>query len=330
MSRQNRRDRLIGSVVAASLAVAALVVTCSPDPSHSEEPIKLVLPTPPGGANDVLARVLAEQISRTQQRTLIAEYRPGAGTVVGTEFVARAPADGHVLLVNSPPAFSIIPHLRKLNFDPLTSLEPICELATFLTVIAVNASSPYYTLADLLEASRQTPSTTTLAGIGPGSLVHIAFEMLQRDADTNMVFVPYPGPASAVTALLGKQVTSYFGNYTDVSAYLASGQLRALAVATPQRIAPLPAVPTVTEAIHKSFAVDGWFGLFAPAKIPNATASQISNWFKQALQDADVRKKLEAAGLYSAGSCGADFTALVHQQADQYGQVIRERHISLD
>ena len=158
----------------------------------------------------------------------------------------------------------------------------------------VNASSPYHTLADLLDATRHAPGTATLAGIGPGSLVHVAFEMLKRDAHSDMVFVPYPGPAGAVNALLGNQVTSYFGNYTDVSAHLASGQLRALAVATPERIAPLPGVPTVAESIHKSYAVNGWFGLFAPAKTPSATAGQIGDWFKQALQDAEVRKKLEA------------------------------------
>jgi tripartite-type tricarboxylate transporter receptor subunit TctC len=289
-----------------------------------------VLPTPPGGANDVLARVLAAEIGRTQQATLVPEYHPGAGTIVGTEFTANAAPDGHVVMVTSPPAFTIIPHLRKLNFDPLTSLAPICKLVTFPTVIVVNASSPYRTLSDLVEASRHAPGTLTLAGIGPGSLVQIAFEMLKRDAQADMVFVPYPGTAGGVNALLGNQVTSYFGNYTDISAHLASGRLRALAVATPQRIASLPAVPTVMESIHRNYAVDGWFGLFAPAKISGAAAGQIGDWFKQAMQDAEVRKKLEAIGLYPATSCGADFAALVHRQSEQYGQVIRDSRLTLD
>ncbi|MFZ3354444.1 MAG: tripartite tricarboxylate transporter substrate binding protein [Xanthobacteraceae bacterium] len=209
-------------------------------------------------------------------------------------------------------------------------MRAICELATFPTVVVVNASSPYHTLADLLDTARRAPGTATLAGIGPGSLVHVAFEMLKRDAHIDMVFVPYPGPAGAVNALLGNQVTSYFGNYTDVSAHLVSGQLRALAVATPERIAPLPDVPTVAESIHKNFAVNGWFGLFAPAKTPSATAGQVGDWFKQAMQDSEVRKKLQAAGLYPANSCGANFAALIHRQFDLYGRVIQERHITLN
>jgi tripartite-type tricarboxylate transporter receptor subunit TctC len=330
MPHQGHPGRLIAGAVAASFVAAAVIATCCTTASYGESPIKLVLPTPPGSANDVLARVLSDQIGRAQQRTLITEYRPGAGTIIGTEFVAHAAADGHVLLVNSPPAFTIVPHLRKLNFDPLTSLEPICELATFPTVIVVNASSPYHTLADLLDNSRRAPESATLAGIGPGSLVHVAFEMLKRDVHSDMVFVPYPGPAGAVNALLGNQVTSYFGNYTDVSAHIASGQLRALAVATPERIAPLPTVPTVAESIHKTYAINGWFGLFAPAKIPGATAEQIGNWFKQATQDAEVRKRLQAVGLYPANSCGADFAAAIHRQSDLYGQVIREKHMTLN
>ena len=330
MPRQNRHGRLIAGAVATSFVAAILIATRCASPSHAESPIKLVLPSPPGSANDVLARVLADQIGRAQKRTFVTEYRPGAGTIIGTEFVAHAAPDGHVLLVNSPPAFTIVPHLRKLNFDPLTSIEPICELATFPTVVVVNASSPYHTLADLLDTARRAPGTATLAGIGPGSLVHVAFEMLKRDAHIDMVFVPYPGPAGAVNALLGNQVTSYFGNYTDVSAHLVSGQLRALAVATPERIAPLPDVPTVAESIHTNFAVNGWFGLFAPAKTPSATAGQIGDWFKQAMQDSEVRKKLQAAGLYPANSCGANFAALIHRQFDLYGRVIQERHITLN
>ncbi|MFZ3354709.1 MAG: tripartite tricarboxylate transporter substrate binding protein [Xanthobacteraceae bacterium] len=330
MPRQNRLGRLIAGAVVASFGAAGVIAACGGTPSYGETPIKLVLPTPPGSANDVLARVLADQIGRTQKRTFVTEYRPGAGTIIGTEFVAHAAADGHILLVNSPPAFTIVPHLRKLNFDPLTSLDPICELATFPTVIVVSASSPYHTLADFLDASRRTPGTATLAGIGPGSLVQVAFEMLKRDVHSDMVFVPYPGPAGAVNALLGNQVTSYFGNYTDVSAHIASGQLRALAVATPERIASLPGVPTVAESIHKSYAVNGWFGLFAPAKTPSATGGQIGDWFKQAMQDNEVREKLQAAGLYPANSCGANFAALIHRQSDLYGQVIQERHITLN
>ena len=180
MPRRRRPDQLLARATAIAFA-AVSIITGSVAPLCAEAPIKLVLPSPPGSANDVLARILADQIGRAQKHSLITEYRPGAGTIIGTEFVAHAAADGRVLLVNSPPAFTIAPHLQKLNFDPLTTLDPVCELATFPTVIVVNASSPYRTLADLLNTTRHAPGTGTLAGIGPGSLVHIAFEMLKRD-----------------------------------------------------------------------------------------------------------------------------------------------------
>jgi tripartite-type tricarboxylate transporter receptor subunit TctC len=164
--------------------VIAVTLLSLSDPvawSQTTRTIKIVVPYQPGGANDVLARLLGEQIGRTQGQTVLIENRPGAGTVIGTEAVSRAAPDGRTLLINTPDLL-ISPHLRKLNYDPLTSLEPICYLVSAPIILTVNSASPYRTLADLLAAARAKPGDLTLAGAGPASVMQIAFEMLKRTA----------------------------------------------------------------------------------------------------------------------------------------------------
>jgi tripartite-type tricarboxylate transporter receptor subunit TctC len=285
--------------------------------------IKLIVPVPPGGPNDILARLVGRQIMRSGGGTVVVENRPGAATVVGTEIAARATPDGSTLLITSPPVFTIIPHVQTLTFDPLATLEPVCRLARFPTVIAVNANSPYRTLADLIGSARNKPGELTLAGIGPASLVQVAFETLKRAANVNMIFVPYQGPGLAVNALLGSQITAYFGNYTDVAANLAAGKLRVLAVATRARIDLLPGVPTVAEAGYPGYELDGWFGLFAPAKTPKPEMADLINKFGEAMQDAEVKSKLAGIGLYPDVVCGAGFAGLVHKEYAAYGAIIR-------
>jgi tripartite-type tricarboxylate transporter receptor subunit TctC len=255
------------------------------------------------------------------------DYRSGANTVIGTEGVSRAAPDGSTLLANSPAAFVITPHLRKLSYDPLTSFEPICELASFPSVIVVNSSSPYRTLSDLLDAARLKPGALTLASIGPLSTTHIAFEMLKRAADVNMTFVPYPGVAPAVNALLGDYVTSSFGNYRDVGEHINAGKLRALVSSTRARIESLPDVPTLAESGYKNIEVDNWFGLFAPAKTPKELVSQIAGWFTSALRTPEVTAKLVAQGYDPVGLCGPEFATYLRKQYGDYGRAIREANI---
>lgn len=157
----------------------------------SAQTIKLVVPIPAGGAGDILARVLAEHIGRAKGPAMVVENRPGGSTVIGTEAVARATPDGSTLLIAGT-GFVINPHLRKANYDPLTSFDPICNLVSLPTVIVVKASSPYATLADLLDIARTKPGQLTLSSIGPASTAHIAFEMLKRAARADMTFVPFP------------------------------------------------------------------------------------------------------------------------------------------
>jgi tripartite-type tricarboxylate transporter receptor subunit TctC len=213
IQRHTVRLRLPHFLTLVNGAVAVVLAALSGDASWAQpQPpkiIKIVVPFPPGGGMDILARVLAEQIGRTQGPTMIVENRPGAGTVIGTEAASRAAPDGGTVLLNSP-NFVISPHLRKVNYDPLTGFESVCLLANAPQLIVVNGASPYRTFADLMSAARTKPATVTVAS-GGTAVTRIEFEMLRRGANVDMIFVPYSGTAPAIGALLGGHVTSLFG-----------------------------------------------------------------------------------------------------------------------
>jgi tripartite-type tricarboxylate transporter receptor subunit TctC len=297
--------------------------------SQAARTIKIVVPAPPGAVADILARLLAAQTNAMQGASAVVENRPGAGDVIGTEAVARATADGNTLLVVGT-NFVITPRMRKVDYDPLNSFEPICHLANAPTIIVVNSASPYRTLAELLDAARAKPGELTLASIGPGGVFHLGFEMLKRAAKVDMTFVPYPGNAPALNAVLGQQVTAMFGTYSNVAGSLQAGTLRALAVATPTRAEPLPDVPTVAESGYKDFDVDVWFGAFAPAKTPKEMLTRLAGWFTAAMQAAEVKEKLVVQGIYPGGPCGADFAAFIRKQYEGYSRVIAEANIKVE
>jgi tripartite-type tricarboxylate transporter receptor subunit TctC len=317
------------AILGTSLAALVLVAISSNAAWAQTRTIRLVDPDPPGGLADLLARILAEEIARAQGVTMVVENRPGAASAIGTEAVSRAAPDGNTLLLNATP-FVINPLLRKLNYDPLTSFAPICYLVNSPTVIAVNGASPYRTLPDLINAARAKPGELTLASIGPGTATHIAFEMLRRAANIDMTFLPYPGTAPAVTALLGGHVTSYFGIYSVVSEQVKAGRLRALATAAPRRIEPLPDVPTVAEQGFPGYEVDIWFGVVAPAKTPPETVAQLAAWFTAAMQAADVKAKLLVQGMLPVTKCGEEFSAHIRRQYEEFGRVIREANITAE
>jgi len=312
-----------------SAIVAASVCVLSIDPavaqSHSGRQIKMVVPVAPGGPFDVLARLLADEIGRARGPTMLIESRPGAGTAIGTEAVSRAAPDGNTILFMAN-SFVINPHLRKLNYDPLTSFEPICYLVRSPHILAVSSASPYRTVADLAAAARARRGELTVAANGPATGQHFGFEMLKRAAGIDMTFVPYPGSAPAVNALLGAHVTTAFADYSTVVEQIKAGHLRALATGTRTRIETLPDVPAIAES-YEDFVSEGWLGIVAPAKTPQETVSQLIGWFTAALQSPEVKAKRVAQGLFPVGTCGADFGAFLRKGYDDYGRVMREANI---
>src|SRR5215469_5803572 len=291
--------------------------------------IRIVVPYAPGGTADIVARLMADEVGRAGGPAMVVENRPGAGGAVGTETVARVTPDGTTLLVVSTP-FLIDPLLRKLNYDPLRSFAPICNLVSAPTVIVVNSASPYRTLSALLDDARAKPGQITMASIGPASSFQLGFEMLKRAAKVDMTFVPYTGNAPALNAVLGQQVTSMFATLSNVSEYLKAGQLSALAVGNRTRAQPLPDVPTVIESGYADFDIDAWFGAFAPAATPEPALDEVEHLFTAVLAESAVKEKLSVQGLFPTLSCGNDFAAYLRKQNDAYKRIIAEANIKAE
>jgi tripartite-type tricarboxylate transporter receptor subunit TctC len=314
------------TVAAATLTISTTVFGYRAWSQITPRTIKLVVPYPPGGTADIIGRLLGEQISRANGPTIVVENRPGGGTAIGSEAVARAAADGNTLLINSP-EFVITPHLRRPNYEPLTGFEFVCHLVNSPTVIVVNSDSPYRKLSDLLDAARGKPAELSMASTG---IFQVAIEMLKRRANANLTYVPFAGNAPASNALLGGHVTSVFAVYPTVSELLKSGKLRALATASRKRIDTLPNVPTVIESGFNDYEVDVWLGLVAPAKTPTAILSQIATWFTSALAAPAIKSKLVEQESYAVGVCGPDFGAYIRRQYEEVGRTIREANIKAE
>ena len=313
----------------AALAICAFsLLAAGGTSSQTAAIVKVIVPYPPGGGADVLARVVAEQVGVLHGPTMVVEDRPGAGTIIGTEDVVRATPDGNMLLFANNSSL-LVPHLRKLDYNPLTSLEPICSVASTPTVIVVNSASPYHKLADLLDAARAKPGELTY-GAAAGAVSHVSIEMLSHAADVKMTLVPYPGTAPQVNAVLGGHVNLAFVDYPAAAGLLKAGKLRALAVGSLSRIPWLPDVPTVSESGFKDFEMELWYGLFAPAKTPGQTVSQLANWFTKFLQMPDTKARLATLGMKPTGACGADFAAYLRKQYDDYGRIIRDANIKAE
>ena len=320
--------RKLLALTAAALALAGLASAVPDHPvwSQAARTIRVVISVPPGGSIDLVVRILADHISSTKGQSFIVESRPGAGGIIAAEAVARAAPDGNTLLINNN-GMIISSILRKVNYDPQTSFEPICYLVSSPQVVVVNGGSPYRTFAELVDAARSKPGELSVATVGPNTTQHIGIERFKRLAQANLTHVPYPGGAPAVNALLGAHVTTAVLNWSEVGEHVVAGKVRALATMAAQRIEPRPELPTVSESGYKDFDIDVWFGLTAPAKTPKETVAQLIDWFRTALLAPEVRAKLTAQALYPNPKCGADFDAHLQRQADLYGRLIGDLNI---
>jgi tripartite-type tricarboxylate transporter receptor subunit TctC len=294
--------------------------------SQARRTIKLIVPFAAGGGADILGRLLAEQIGAEHGVSIVIENRPGAGTVIGTEAVARAVPDANTLLIVTD-SFLVTPQLRKLSYDPLLSFEPVCNLAATPQVFVANKNSPYRTLADLIEDARRRPDALTIASPGPASAAHVAIELLMAAANVRMTYVPYPGIAPALTALLGDHLTAALSTHVAVAEHLQNGTLRALAAASARRIPSLPEVATAAEFGFADLDADLWYGLYAPAKTPAAKVSELAEWFAAALNAPEIKPRLAAQGLAGVGMCGTQFSGFLRREFEKYGRGIRQGNV---
>jgi tripartite-type tricarboxylate transporter receptor subunit TctC len=313
----------------AAAAVAALIAAVNaPGVRAQTGTIRIVVPLPAGGGVDVVARELAEQIGQAQGATFVIENRPGAGTMIGTEVVARAIPDGNTLLV-VPNSFLVAPQLHKANYDAIASFEPICSLVATPTVLAVNKASPYRTFGELIAAARAEPGKLTI-GSGGGAALQLNFEMLQQATHIRTTFVGYSGTVPAVIAALGAHIDAVFSDFPTAWSQIRSGALRALATGARTRLESLPGVPTIDESGYKGYEAEIWYGLFAPAMTPPEVTARLAGWFATAVQDGGIKTKLAVQGLRPVGLCGPEFGGQVRAQYEMFGRVIRDAGIKAE
>lgn len=318
------RDRLVVALLAGVLTALAGAAAWPQTPTT----VKIVVPYPPASGPDILSRLMAEQIGRASGPTVVVENRPGGGTLIGTEAVARAAPDGTTVLLVAN-SFVVNPALKKQSYDPATSFEPVCYLAATPILLIVNGASPYRTLADLVAAARAKPGELSVAG-APASSLQVFYEVIKRAANIEMTYVPYAGTAPAINALLGNHVTAVSADYPTVVSQLQSGALRALVTPSPARVEALPNVPTLAETGLSKYEAEIFYGIVAPAKTPPETVAQLSGWFSAALKEPDMKPKLAKQGLFPVGTCGAAFGTYLKKQVEEYTRIIREAGIKAE
>ena len=298
----------------------------SPVASAQTPPLlKIVVPFPPGGAVDVLARLMGEEIAKAGGPAVVVENRPGASAIIGTEAVSRAAPDGGTVGVVAP-SFLITAAIRKLPYDPFKSFEHVCRIIDSPQVVAVNAASSYRSFDDLVAAARAKPGALMVGANGPATTQHVVAEMVKKASRADMTFVPFNGAAPSVTALLGDQINVVVANYSEVKSFTDSGALRLLLVTSPQRIASLPDVPTAREK-GLDFDITNWFGIVATGKTPKAGLDAITGYIKKAMANARMVEKLGQIQLIPSVLCGDAFVAFLKDQNDLYAAIVREAGI---
>ncbi len=320
------------SCVAGAALVSALAISMAPASAQQGQwapgrTVRVVVPFPPGGASDILARLLTQHITSTTGQNIVIENRPGAGTIVGTEQVARSTPDGTTLLIMAN-SFVINASLRStLSYDPLTSFEHICFLAQSPHVLVVNGKSALKTFADFAAQAKAKPGETTIASVGPATTHHIAIEMLKRASGLPLTYVSYPGGGQALTNLIGGHLNAVQANHIEVKENLGR-ELRGIAVGGRQRLSDIPDVPTFAELGFPDVIGLGYFGLVAPGGTPKPAIDTIETQLRAALAVPEISTKLIAAGLLPEGkTCRAEFTELLKTQHGRYANAIKEAGI---
>ena len=299
--------------------------------TYPARPIKLIVPFPPGGGPDLIAREVATTVTTQQGWTIIIDNKPGSGGNIGMDAAAKAAPDGYTLVMGQTSNMAINPSLyAKLPYNPQKDLTPVGLVANAPLVIAVASNSPYKTLADLMNAAKANPDGINYASSGSGTVAHLATEQLQRIANVKLTHVPYKGAAQGVTDLIGGQIQMYISSVVTLSGHIRNGKMRALAVTSAKRSADLPNVPTVAEAGYKGFEAVTWFGIAAPAGVSKDAVGKLNAAFNKALETPDVRKKLTEQGADVLGGPSEQFAALVRDETVRWAKVVKESGAKVD
>ena len=326
MPLQPTKRTLMRATAGALLLLAAPLSMAQAWPTR---PIRLVVPFPPGGLIDNMARLVGSRLSQELGQPVVIDNKPGAGGNVGAAEVARAPADGYTLLMASP-ALTISPAIYKnLPYQP-SQLAPVALLGRVPHVLLVNPASGIGKVQDLVGRAKAKPGQLNYASNGNGTSLHLSAELFKRRSETFITHVPYRGAAAAITALLSGEVDMMFDNLPSAIGQIQAGKLRALAVTTAQRSIALPDVPTLAEAGMEGFNVSAWFGVAAPAGLPAPVATRLADALQKVVQQPEVAAAMQRQGADPAFMDAASAAAALNADAAQWKQVAAFAKIQLD
>lgn len=315
---------------AGALALTACTSAMATD-AYPSRPLTMVIPFPPGGAADVLGRVIAQKLGDTLGKPVVIDNRAGAGTIIGASFVAKAPPDGYTLLLSSGSTFTVNPAIRSdLPYDPVRSFEPIGVTGRSSLVLLANTDVPAKTLQQFVDYVKGAPGKYAYGSFGSGSTSHFAAETVLAMTGLKMTHVPYKGSAPAMTALIGGQVPFTFDTVTAALPQLRNSKIRAIAVTSARRSALLPQVPTMAESGYGGIDMDTWLALMAPRGLPAEVKRTLEKALATAMQDADTRARLTAMGFDPAHVNAAGTADLIDKELPAMRALAQRAHIQAD
>ena len=311
------------SLIAILLALASTVSSAQ---SYPVKPVRLVIPFPPGGSNDVVGRSIGQQLGERLGQSVVIDNKGGAGGIIGTNEAAKAAPDGYTLLLIST-AFPTSIAFNRLPQDAMKSFEPVAMLGSGPALLVVPANSPANSVKDLLEALRQKPGQLNAAAAGIGSFQHMATELFRLQSKTNFVIVQYKGGGPAMTDTIAGQVQFNLGSLVQMVPHVRSGKLKALGVSSGKRVGALPEVPTIAEAGVPDFEVSNWWGILAPAGTPGAVLDKLYKEIAAILDSPETRRRFELEGAEVVRMRGTEFAAFVTRETEKWTRVVKEAGI---
>jgi tripartite-type tricarboxylate transporter receptor subunit TctC len=314
----------------ALLAFAAAAPRLSPAQAYPSRPIRVLVPFPAGGTMDSVVRPLAQEMTKALGQPVVVENKPGAGTVIAVDAAAKAAPDGYTLVCIGN-SFTVNHTLvRKLPYDSLRDLRPITSLTATPNVMAGNPELPARDLRELVAYAKAHPGKLSYGSNGNGTIQHLAGETFKAMAGIDMLHVPYQGAAPAMNALLGGQIDLIIGNLPEILPQIRAGKFKAFGVTTSQRAQLAPDLPTISEQGYPGFETYAWFGMLAPAGVPDHIVSRLNGELVRALALAEIRSAFAARGLESLPSTPEEFAVFIRSEISKYAKVIKEANVTLD
>ena len=305
----------------------ALAVLCPAVAQAQDFPnrnIRLIVPFPPGGPNDIIARVVGKRMEEILKQTIVVDNRSGQGGVLGTDLVAKAAPDGYTVGIASAGALAISPSMEKVAYDTQKDLQPVTLVAKVPEMLVVATSVPASNMKELVALAKAQPGKLNFASSGPGSMPHLAGELFKLTAKIDMTHVPYKGAAPAVNDLLGQQVQMVFLDLPVLLPQINAGKLRPIAVGAPDRVPSAPDVPTTAEVGMPDLLTENWYGMVAPAHTPPKIVAILNKAAVEAIKDSEVKEKLASQGAILVGDKPEQFAAYIDSETKKWAMVIKE------